>query len=93
MYQSTAALTSSTSALRAGYRHIDSARIYRNEAEVVAAVRGWKEGGGQGSVWLTSKVTGKEHGTVKTALAVEDSVGKAEGLSWVSCEVGRCEGS
>jgi hypothetical protein len=59
VYQSTAANASSTSALHSGYRHIDSARIYRNEAEVCAAVKAWKSIGGNDSeaVWLTSKVS------------------------------------
>lgn len=38
VYQSKDAMTASKAALEAGYRHIDSARMYRNEAEVVKAI-------------------------------------------------------
>lgn len=41
---------------------------------------------GTGEVFLTTKVTGKEHGTEKTTKAVEESVARAKehGLVWVS---------
>jgi diketogulonate reductase-like aldo/keto reductase len=92
VYQSTAAHASVTSALEEGYRHVDSARVYRNEDEVGEAVSKWITGGGgsgEGAVWLTSKVTGKEHGTEKTDKAVDDSatIIKKHGLNWV-CRYG-----
>lgn len=43
-------------ALQAGYRHIDAAAIYRNEAEVG---RGIKDSGvNRDDIWITSKVPG-----------------------------------
>ncbi|GAA1619175.1 aldo/keto reductase [Actinoplanes couchii] len=41
-------------ALRAGYRHIDTARYYRNEAGVGAAVQA--SGLARDSIWITSKL-------------------------------------
>ena len=45
-------------ALRIGYRHIDTAWIYRNEAAVGAGIRDAVEAGhvARGDVWLTTKV-------------------------------------
>lgn len=59
--------------------------MYRNEAEVVAAVANWRKDGGAEDVWLTSKVVGKEHATEKCVAAVDESVemAKAGGLEWV----------
>ncbi|KAI5479680.1 aldo-keto reductase [Pseudohyphozyma bogoriensis] len=84
VYQSTAALASSRAALEAGYLHIDSARVYRNEVEVVTATAELIKKNPEAKVWLTTKVTGKEHGTDKTDKAVEESVQRAKdaGLSW-----------
>ena len=39
-------------ALAAGYRHVDTAAVYRNEAEVGAAIRA--SGLAPGSVWVTT---------------------------------------
>ena len=55
VYQSVAANDSVTAALHSGYRHIDSARVYRNESEVCRAV---SDAGLAGQVFLTSKVRG-----------------------------------
>jgi diketogulonate reductase-like aldo/keto reductase len=45
-------------ALRIGYRHIDTAWIYRNEAAVGAGIRDAVEAGhvARGDVWLTTKI-------------------------------------
>ncbi|KAL1753365.1 NADP-dependent oxidoreductase domain-containing protein [Schizophyllum commune] len=46
-------------ALDAGYRHIDDARVYRNEEEVGAA---WSEGGyKREDLWITSKLWNDHH--------------------------------
>ncbi|GAA5838390.1 hypothetical protein JCM3766R1_005533 [Sporobolomyces carnicolor] len=88
VYQSTAAKASSAYALNFGYRHIDSARVYRNESEVCEAVKVFREhsssNSATGDIFLTTKVTGKEHGTDKTEKAVEESIARAAeyGLVW-----------
>ncbi|SGY51012.1 BQ5605_C001g00950 [Microbotryum silenes-dioicae] len=85
LYQSTAATASTTLALEVGYTHCDSARVYRNEAEVLAATAKWKKEHPQSrDIWLTTKATGHEHGTEKMTKAVDDSNWKAdqEGLKW-----------
>ena len=64
--------------------------MYRNESEVCEAVKIFKSNSltnsATGDIFLTSKVTGKEHGTEKTEKAVEESVkrGAEHGLVWVS---------
>lgn len=47
-------ITSCLTALRAGYRHIDSAQFYRNEAEVGQALR--QSGVPRSEVFLTTKI-------------------------------------
>lgn len=54
VYQSTAALESTKSALASHYIHVDSARVYRNESEVCQAVQ---EAGLTGQIFLTTKVS------------------------------------
>ncbi|TBU44990.1 Aldo/keto reductase [Dichomitus squalens] len=61
-------------ALKHGYRHIDTARMYRNEQAVGQAVR--ESGVPRGQVFVTSKVDSKEHGSDVTPKAIEDSVQK-----------------
>jgi diketogulonate reductase-like aldo/keto reductase len=46
------------SALEAGYRHVDTAAIYRNESDVGAAIRA--SGLAPGSVWVTTKLANGE---------------------------------
>ncbi|GAA5992593.1 hypothetical protein JCM11641_006537 [Rhodosporidiobolus odoratus] len=89
VYQSTNALASTATALAFGYRHIDSARVYRNEAAVLQAVHKLHSTSetpneGTGKVWLTTKVFGKEHGTEETKKAVEESAALAQqyGYTW-----------
>jgi len=71
VYQSTGAYQSSKWAFQNGYTHIDSARVYRNEEEVVKAFL--ESGLKRSDVWLTTKVQGREHGTKETKSAVESS--------------------
>ncbi|KAH8828558.1 NADP-dependent oxidoreductase domain-containing protein [Flagelloscypha sp. PMI_526] len=54
VFQSSSAKSSVSEALRAGYRHIDSAQYYRNEAQVGQAVR--ESELSREDVFLTSKV-------------------------------------
>ncbi|KAH9840558.1 NADP-dependent oxidoreductase domain-containing protein [Rhodofomes roseus] len=61
-------------ALKHGYRHIDSARLYHNEAEVGRAVR--ESGVPRSEVFVTSKIgSGSgEHGYESTLKAVDSSL-------------------
>ncbi|KZT64077.1 Aldo/keto reductase [Daedalea quercina L-15889] len=59
-------------ALKHGYRHIDSARMYRNEAEVGRAVK--ESGVPRSEVFVTSKVYNAEHGYESTLSAVDSSL-------------------
>lgn len=51
-------------ALRAGYRHIDTAAIYRNEAEVGEAVRAWlaETGESRDALFITTKLWNDDQG-------------------------------
>ncbi len=48
-------------ALEAGYRHVDCARVYGNEALVGEALSPWIEQHGRDSVFVTSKVWNDAH--------------------------------
>lgn len=59
-------------ALSIGYRHVDTARIYRNEAEVGRGLR--DSGVERDQVWLTSKVPGTDGDRDGVEAAVEASL-------------------
>ncbi|NJP39647.1 aldo/keto reductase [Oscillospiraceae bacterium HV4-5-C5C] len=59
-------------ALAAGYRHIDTAQGYGNEASVGRAVR--ESGIPRDELFITSKLTNSEHGYTKTLAAFEASL-------------------
>ncbi|EIN11408.1 Aldo/keto reductase [Punctularia strigosozonata HHB-11173 SS5] len=59
-------------ALKHGYRHIDSARHYGNEAQVGEAVR--QSGIPREEVFITSKVFDQDHGYESTKKAVQGSL-------------------
>ncbi len=61
-------------ALEAGYRHVDTARIYGNEADVGAALR--DSGLAREEVFVTSKVFNDDHGRERARAALEDSLGR-----------------
>ena len=61
-------------ALRAGYRHIDTAAIYGNEREVGEALRG--SGLSRADVFLETKVWISDYGYEQTLRAFDKSVGK-----------------
>lgn len=65
------------SALRSGYRHIDSAQYYQNEAEMGAAVRA--SGIPRSEVFLCTKVLSPGGGPEKTYQKLLDSVKKIGG--------------
>ena len=48
-------------ALEAGYKHVDCARIYGNEALVGEALAPWIEQHGRDSVFVTSKIFNDAH--------------------------------
>ena len=59
-------------ALAAGYRHVDTAAVYRNEADVGAAVRA--SGLEPGSVWVTTKLANADQGAATARRAFEASL-------------------
>ncbi|KAI0644494.1 Aldo/keto reductase [Trametes meyenii] len=61
-------------ALKHGYRHIDSARMYKNEEQVGDAVR--ESGVPREEVFVTSKVNNPEHGYEPALAAIDDSLKK-----------------
>jgi len=60
------------SALEVGYRHVDTAAIYRNESDVGAAIRA--SGLASGSVWITTKLANADQGAATTRRAFEASL-------------------
>lgn len=63
-------------AVAAGYRHIDTAQGYGNEASVGAAVK--KCGVARGDLFITTKLANTEHGYEKTRAAFESSMEKLD---------------
>ncbi|KAI1796372.1 Aldo/keto reductase [Ganoderma leucocontextum] len=72
VYQNYTTNSSVLEAFHAGYRHVDSAQVYRNEAEVGSAFRA--SGLRREEVFLTTKCISKTHGYEKTAQAVDVSL-------------------
>ena len=60
-------------ALRAGYRHIDTAHAYQDERGVGRALRKFCEESGvpRSEIWVTSKLWPTEYGEGKTAAAID----------------------
>lgn len=67
-------------ALELGYRHIDTAAIYRNEESVGRAVR--DSGLARGDIYVTSKVWASEHGYDRASRAIDASL-KRLGLDYM----------
>jgi diketogulonate reductase-like aldo/keto reductase len=59
-------------ALAAGYRHVDTAAVYRNEGDVGAAIR--SSGLAPDSVWLTTKLANGDQGATTARRAFEASL-------------------
>lgn len=57
-------------ALKAGYRHIDTAHAYNDEAEVGRAVK--ESGIPRKDIWITSKLWPTEYGEGKTLKAIDE---------------------
>jgi diketogulonate reductase-like aldo/keto reductase len=60
------------SALDVGYRHVDTAAVYRNEPDVSAAIRA--SGLEPGSVWVTTKLANADQGAATARRAFETSL-------------------
>jgi len=69
-----------TTALRLGYRHIDTARIYQNEADVGAAIK--ECGIPREQIFVTTKLWNDDHGHDK-ALRAFDASAKRLGLDYI----------
>jgi 2,5-diketo-D-gluconate reductase A len=69
-----------TAALDAGYRHIDTAQMYGNEAEVGAAIR--RSGLDRGSVYVTTKLANDAHRPDDARRAFDESL-QALGTDYV----------
>ncbi|MFO0734777.1 MAG: aldo/keto reductase [Labilithrix sp.] len=67
-------------ALRAGYRHIDTARIYANEAEVGEGIRA--SGVPREQIFVTTKLWNDDHG-YEPALRAFDASAKRLGLDYI----------
>ncbi|KAJ3106503.1 hypothetical protein HDU96_008211 [Phlyctochytrium bullatum] len=67
-------------ALKAGYRHIDTAALYANEAEVGEAIR--QSGIPRSDIFVTTKLWNDDHGYESTLKAIDVSLKKL-GLSYV----------
>lgn len=74
-------------ALNAGYRHIDSARYYRNERDTAEGILKFLDANSsvnRSSIFYTSKVFDSEHGYDATKRAISDSMKKLTGESKAS---------
>ncbi|KIJ67493.1 hypothetical protein HYDPIDRAFT_186241 [Hydnomerulius pinastri MD-312] len=74
VYQNYDAKPSVLESLRAGYRHVDSAQVYRNEAAVGEAVR--DSGIERSDVFITTKCVSKNHGYDSTLKGVDESLAR-----------------
>ncbi|KAH9916484.1 Aldo/keto reductase [Fomitopsis serialis] len=72
VYQNDDCVPACLAALKHGYRHIDSARMYRNEAQVGQAVR--ESGVPRAEVFVTTKIYDPDHGYESTLKAVDESL-------------------
>ncbi|KAG9084935.1 hypothetical protein FS749_004815 [Ceratobasidium sp. UAMH 11750] len=74
VYQNYDARTSCLLAFKHGYRHIDSAQMYRNEEAVGKAVK--ESGLKREDVFITTKCASRSHGYEKTLAGVDESLAK-----------------
>lgn len=74
VYQNYDAKTSSLLAFKHGYRHIDSAQMYRNENAVGMAVK--ESGLKREDIFVTTKCASRSHGYEKTLAGVDESLSK-----------------
>ncbi|EPQ53241.1 Aldo/keto reductase [Gloeophyllum trabeum ATCC 11539] len=74
VYQNYNAKPACLEAFKAGYRHVDSAQVYRNEADVGAAVK--ESGLDRGDLFITTKCASKTHGYESTLKGVDESLAR-----------------
>ncbi|KAG8213552.1 Aldo/keto reductase [Butyriboletus roseoflavus] len=74
VYQNYNTRPSVLTAFAAGYRHVDSAQAYKNEAEVGEAVR--ESGLERSDVFITTKCISKTHGYDSTLEGVDESLAR-----------------
>jgi len=74
VYQNYDAKPSVIEAFKAGYRHVDSAQVYKNEAAVGAAVK--ESGLKREDLFITTKCVSKNHGYESTLKGVDESLAK-----------------
>jgi 2,5-diketo-D-gluconate reductase B len=74
LIEGAAATESVRDALDIGYRHIDTARAYENEAEVGAGIA--ESGLDRGDIWLTTKIWLDDFEPARLKAAAEDSLRK-----------------
>ena len=67
-------------ALKCGYRHIDTAHAYQNERSVGRAVK--DSGIDRSEIWITSKLWPNEYGEGKTLAAIDRMLGRL-GLEYI----------
>ncbi|KAL4261062.1 NADP-dependent oxidoreductase domain superfamily protein [Pleurotus pulmonarius] len=80
VYRNDDATPSVLEAFKAGYRHIDSAQMYRNEEQVGNALR--QSGLSRGDVFITSKVPSKDHGYERALASIDGSL-KSFGFEYI----------
>ncbi|TDL19111.1 Aldo/keto reductase [Rickenella mellea] len=80
VFQNYDCFTACVAALKHGYRHIDTAQVYRNEAEVGRAVR--ESGVPREEIFITTKIIQGSFGYQSTLATVEESLKKL-GLSYI----------
>ncbi|KAF8598762.1 Aldo/keto reductase [Ceratobasidium sp. AG-I] len=74
VYQNYDARTSCLLAFKHGYRHVDSAQMYRNENAVGQAVK--ESGINREEIFVTTKCASRSHGYESTLKGVDDSLSK-----------------
>jgi len=72
VYQNDNCKPACLAALKHGYRHIDTAKMYGNERQVGEAIR--QSGVGRSEVFITSKAASRYHGYESTLAAVDQSL-------------------
>jgi len=80
VYQNSSCIPACEAALKHGYRHIDTAQMYRNEADVGKAVLA--SGIPREDIFVTTKVIQRSHGYSSTLQVVDESLTKL-GFSYI----------